>query len=85
MKARNKTAKMALIRALHRSKIEFGITLTSWGSVTVNFLGAADDCIFGSLDPSMSGGGVTYFLVWSDFAAAVAESIAAVQARGGRE
>ena len=85
MTARNKTANLDLIRALHRSKVEFGITLTSRGSVAVDFLGAADTCVFGSLDPSMSGGGITYFLVWSDFAAAVAESIAAVQARGGLE
>lgn len=85
MTAWNKKAKLALVRALHRSKVEFGITLTSRGSVTVSFLGAADTCIFGSIDPSMSGGGITYFTVWSDFAAAVAESIAAVQARGGRE
>ena len=85
MTARNKTTNLALIRALHRSKVEFGITLTSRGSVAVDFLDAADTCVFGSLDPSMSGGGIAYFLVWSDFAAAVAESIAAVQALGGQE
>ena len=85
MTARNKTANLDLIRALHRSKVEFGITLTSRGSVVVDFLGAADTCVFGSLDPSMSGGGIAYFLVWSDFAAAVTESIAAVQALGGQE
>ena len=82
MTARNKTANLDLIRALHRSKVEFGITLTSRGSVAVDFLDAADTCVFGSLDPSMSGGGITYFLVWSDFAAAVTSRCEAIKEQG---
>lgn len=75
MKARNKTKKLALVRLLHRSGVEFGITFTSWGSVTVTFPGVVHTYIFGSLDPSMSGGGVTYFMDWGEFEQAIAAEI----------
>ena len=81
MSPRNKTAKLALVRLLHRSKVEFSISLASNGCVTVNFTGVDGPAlVFGSLDPSWSGSDVVYFLDWPEFSAAVAAKIAEIKA-----
>ena len=81
MRPRNKTAKLALVRALHRSKVEFSISLDSKGCVTVYFTGVDGPAlVFGSLDPSWSGSDVVYFLDWPEFSEAVAAKIAKIKA-----
>ena len=82
MKPRNKPA---LIKQLHKSKIEFSISLSSVGSVTVMvFLadGKVRTEIYGSLDPSWSGDGISYHINWGDFEAAVAAAIEEAKREG---
>lgn len=82
----NRKNKLALVKQLHKSKIEFSISLTSGGQVTVVLpWPQRHTFVFDGLDPSCNNERTTYFgFDWEGFSAAVsAEILARKTAREG--